>query len=187
MTPTERLEASAAGIVRAQAMVKGVQATIDEAVEAAVEALEQLREFTNICWLFGNGGSGTIADHIATDMCLRGWRALALTNPAATTSMANDLGFERAYSGQLQRLASGGDVLVGMSCSGESRNIMMAMAIAPQPCFKITLSGFARENMMSNSRVAADVDFWVPSSSYGVVQIAHLAILHAIVDHGAAT
>ncbi len=186
MTPTERLEASAAGIVRAQAMVKGVQATIDEAVEAAVEALDQLREFSNFCWLFGNGGSGTIADHIAVDMCLRGWRAMALTNPAATTSMANDFGFERAYSGQLQRLASGGDVLIGMSCSGESRNVMMAFANAPSPVTRIVLTGFERDNMMTNSRMSADVSFWVPSTSYGVVQIAHLAILHAIVDHGAA-
>jgi phosphoheptose isomerase len=75
---------------------------------------------------------------------------------------------------KLQRIARDGDALIGMSCSGDSRNVLMALACAPDHAVRITLSGFARTNLLTSGRVQADIGFWVPSHEYGPVQIAHL-------------
>ena len=129
------------------------------------------------CWLIGNGGSGTIADHIATDLCLAGHRAISLSNAAMITTMANDYG--KAFSGQLQRLARPGDMLIAMSCSGESHNVIEALIGVP-PMFRVAMTGFVRGNRMS--RLPLEVQFWSPSEDYGAVQIAHLTLLHAVID-----
>ena len=154
----------------------GPVCTLDEAIGDVARQCARAKSI----WLVGNGGSGTIADHIACDMVLKGWRAFALTNMAVITSYANDVAFEHCFAGPLSRLAGSGDALVAMSCSGESENVMSVFAHAPA-MFSVTLSGFKPDNCL---RDRGDVNFWVPSDDYGIVQIAHLAVLHAIVDEG---
>lgn len=143
------------------------------------EVVTQLRAAGSI-WLFGNGGSGTIADHIACDLVLKGLRAFALTNQALTTTFANDLTFRQCFAQQLKVQASPGDALVAMSCSGESENVVDALALRDAAqAFRVTLSGFEIDNRL---RDLGDVSFWVPSDDYGTVQVCHLAILHAVAD-----
>ena len=77
-------------------------------------------------------------------------------------------------------LAQKGDILFAISSSGESKNILNGALKARQKgCHIITLSGFARENPLQKM---GDVNFYVPSHSYGYVEIAHLTICHCIVD-----
>jgi D-sedoheptulose 7-phosphate isomerase len=175
----ERFETIVGGIASIESFIGGELVPFDDAVDYLVNALRIQRDRAATCWLIGNGGSGSIADHIACDMVLQGVRAHALTNPALTTTMGNDFGAHRAYSKQLQVMAHEHDTLIAMSCSGESDNILNALTNAP-PLFRVTLSGFKHDNLLRS--LSADVDFWVPSEDYGVVQIAHLAILHTAVD-----
>jgi len=180
-TPLARhqLETIWDGMRSVECRIRGDGVTLDDAVDYLVDALRIQRDQAASCWLMGNGGSGTIADHIACDMVLARVRAFALTNPALTTTMANDLGLHRAFAQPLQVMAREHDTVIAMSCSGESGNVLNALTNAP-PLFRVTMSGFKRDNLLRG--LTSDIDFWVPSDDFGVVQIAHLAILHTVVD-----
>lgn len=170
------LSGALAGI---EARISTGASTPDRAIDHAVAIIRYTVGGGGAVWLFGNGGSGTIADHIACDMVkMRKWRAFALTNPALTTTFANDHAYCHSFDAQLQVLARPGDVLIGMSCSGESDNVILAMGDSRM--VHISLSGFKPDNRLRNGQ--ADASFYVPSRSYGDVQIAHLAILHAMIE-----
>jgi D-sedoheptulose 7-phosphate isomerase len=132
--------------------------------------------------LFGNGGSLAIASHIATDMCLLDWPAMALTDPIAYTSHVNDFGHHSGFCKQLELLKpSFDDILVGLSCSGESYNVRAAVAVGQHKfgCKVVTFSGFKPDNPL---RSDGDLNFYTPSNDYGTVQLAHEAILHMAID-----
>lgn len=128
----------------------------------------------------GNGGSAAIASHMAIDYSKNGGvRALALNDPAALTCLANDFGYEQVFAKQIEYQAQSGDVAVLISSSGKSRNMLFAAQSARSAgCLVITLSGFDRDNPL---RKLGEVNFYVPSRDYGVVEISHLAILHSMV------
>ena len=129
----------------------------------------------------GNGGSASIANHMATDF-LKNLRipSLAFNDGSLLTCLSNDLGYERVFSTPISVLAKKGDILFAISSSGKSKNILNAASCAKKKgCFVIGLSGFSSHNPL---RSMGDINFYAPSSSYGAVEIAHLAICHEIVD-----
>lgn len=131
--------------------------------------------------LAGNGGSLAIAAHIATDFCLCGWPSIAMTDAVTLTSHTNDFGAEANFSKQLElsRILED-DILIVLSCSGKSPNIIDAVRYAKASGHKvITLSGFESDNPL---RSLGDLNFYVPSFRYGWVQLAHESILHAACD-----
>jgi D-sedoheptulose 7-phosphate isomerase len=129
----------------------------------------------------GNGGSAAIASHQATDYLKNGgMRALALNDPAMLTCLSNDLGYEHVFEKQVEMLADPGDVLIAISSSGKSENILRAVAAGTARGTRtITMSGFAPDNPL---RQRGELTFYVPSHSYGFVEITHLALCHCIVD-----
>lgn len=131
--------------------------------------------------LFGNGGSLAIASHIATDYALTGWPAIALTDSVALTSHTNDFGPVANFTKQLELLRLGRhDIVIAMSCSGESENILDAVRAARAAGnFVITLSGFELDNTL---RQLGQLNFYVPAREYSFVQLAHESILHAASD-----
>jgi D-sedoheptulose 7-phosphate isomerase len=131
--------------------------------------------------IVGNGGSASIASHIATDLLKNyGIPALAFNDSSLLTCLSNDLGYEQVFSLPIEKLAKKQDIVFAISSSGKSKNILNAAAKAKSKgCFLVCLSGFSNLNPLRNM---GDVNFYVPSSSYGDVEIVHLAICHAIVD-----
>ena len=132
-------------------------------------------------FILGNGGSLAIAMHIATDFCLCDWPTIALGDPVALTSHTNDFGGEANFSKQLELLrVCVDDVVIAMSCSGKSPNILDAVRYAKaQGCDTVTMSGFAPDNPL---RPLGYLNFYVPANEYGFVQLAHESILHAACD-----
>ncbi len=129
----------------------------------------------------GNGGSASIASHMATDF-LKNLKipSLAFNDGSLLTCLGNDLGYERVFSVPVNVLAKKGDILFAISSSGKSKNILNAASIAKKKgCFVIGLSGFSNRNPL---RSMGNINFYAPSSSYGAVEITHLAICHAVVD-----
>lgn len=152
------------------------------------EAVHRLRVSAKACVgrdgrfiLFGNGGSLAIASHIATDYMLCDWPSIALTDAVALTSHTNDFGPEANFTKQLELLRlHTHDIIVALSCSGKSPNILDAVRFAKarhNPI--ITFSGFEPDNPL---RLLGDLNFYVPSREYGFVQLAHESILHAACD-----
>jgi len=129
----------------------------------------------------GNGGSASIASHLATDF-LKNIKipALAFNDSSLLTCLSNDLGYEEVFASPIGVVANKGDILFAISSSGKSKNILNAVKRAKQKgCFVIALSGFSNLNPL---RKLGSINFYAPSSSYGAVEIAHLAICHRLVD-----
>ena len=135
-------------------------------------------------FLIGNGGSAAVSAHTALDFCNAGIRAVSLTEPATLTCLANDHGYQSVFARQMSWHVKPCDVLVARSSSGRSNNILSAVQVAREiGADVVTLSGFSPHNPL---RRLGDFNFYVPSDTYGVVEIAHWAILHAIADEAAA-
>jgi D-sedoheptulose 7-phosphate isomerase len=129
----------------------------------------------------GNGGSAAIASHQAVDYWKNGgMRAIAFNDPAQLTCVGNDFGYAHVFEKPIAMFADPGDVLIAISSGGRSENILRAAAAGVAAgCRVITLSGFDPANPL---RGRGEVNFYVPSDSYGFVEITHLAVCHCIVD-----
>lgn len=134
-----------------------------------------------ITYLIGNGGSLAIAAHMATDFNLAGLKSLALIDPIALTSHANDFGVEAMFTKQLEGAPIRmGDVLICLSCSGKSANIIDAARYGHASGMSVvTFTGFEHDNPL---RSLGELNFYVPAHQYGFVQLAHESILHAACD-----
>jgi D-sedoheptulose 7-phosphate isomerase len=131
----------------------------------------------------GNGGSAGIASHLAIDFSKNGGlRALAFNDVSALTCLGNDLGYENVFAKQLDFHARPGDLLIAISSSGRSPNILEAVKVARgRDCKVVTYSGFTETNEL---RQTGDVNFYVRANKneYGFVEVAHLALCHAVLD-----
>jgi D-sedoheptulose 7-phosphate isomerase len=129
----------------------------------------------------GNGGSAAIASHMATDYSKNGnVRSLALNDSSMLTCLGNDLGYERVFAKQIELHARPRDLVIAISSSGRSANILNAVAAArAAKCAVVTLSGFTADNPL---RGLGDINFYIASDRYGFVEIGHLTICHAILD-----
>ena len=131
--------------------------------------------------LVGNGGSAAIASHIAVDLSKNaGIRATAFNDASALTCLANDYGYEDVFRKQVLYYGVRGDVLVAISSSGRSPNILRAADAARSLMPVFTFSGFEADNPL---RQMGDLNFYVPSNSYGLVETAHQLLLHYVVDN----
>ncbi len=131
--------------------------------------------------LIGNGGSAAVASHHAIEFLKNGGiRATALNDSAALTCLSNDFGYANVFSEQLKAHGIPGDVLIAISSSGQSVNILKAVETARASSMKVvTLSGFQPDNLL---RGRGDVNFYVNSNQYGFVEVAHHALIQAILD-----
>jgi phosphoheptose isomerase len=136
----------------------------------------------------GNGGSAAIANHLQCDH-LKGVRTatdlrprvVSLTTSAELlTAIANDIGYEDVFRYQLQSQARPGDVLVVVSSSGRSRNIVTALRWAREHDLRtIALTGFEG----GEARAVAEVAIHVDSTNYGIIEDLHQTIMHALAQY----
>jgi D-sedoheptulose 7-phosphate isomerase len=135
----------------------------------------------NKLMFIGNGGSAGICSHMAIDYSKNGgMRSLAFNDGAALTCLGNDYGYENVFSKQIELHARANDMLIAISSSGQSENILRAVHTARKMnCYILTLSGFKASNPL---RTLGDINLYVDSSEYGFVEITHLSLCHAILD-----
>lgn len=154
---------------------------VGAAVKWTVAESERTKREGGRVFFVGNGGSAAVASHMAADwMRNGGFSSLALNDGAALTCFANDFGYEQVFAAQLARHAQPGDLVFAISSSGRSANILAAVRAARGKLSTVvTLTGFDEANPL---RAAGDLNFYIPSDLYGFVEIAHLAICHAVLD-----
>lgn len=162
----------------------------DVALKCALKFLALARVKQGIVYVIGNGGSAGIASHFSTDLMK------TLQVPSQTlydtnlmTCLSNDLGYDKVFSYPLEKLLRPNDVLVAISSSGKSPNILNAAQVALSHKIPlITLSGFDQQNPL---RKLGELNFWIDRSDYGLVEMAHFFLLHTLVDlwnkHGSPT
>ncbi len=139
------------------------------------------RKEGNEVFFIGNGGSAGIAVHMTADFLKNGkMRTHSMFDPATITCLANDYGYEHVFSKQLEIVANPGDLLVAISSSGNSPNIINAAEMAKKMgCQVITFTGFKPDNKL---RQMGDINVYVPCMEYGIVESIHNMILQQIVD-----
>ena len=154
-----------------------LQVGLTHFIANAVETHDRQRKIMFI----GNGGSAGICSHLAIDFSKNGGlRSLAFNDGAALTCLGNDYGYEHVFEKQIEFHAQPGDLLVAISSSGRSKNILRAVSKAHErECFIVTFSGFGADNPL---RTMGDFNFYLPSGEYGFVEVGHLALCHAALD-----
>tara|TARA_Y100000590_G_scaffold260041_1_gene292103 strand:+ start:2623 stop:3189 length:567 start_codon:yes stop_codon:yes gene_type:complete len=163
-----------------------------ELITSDENILNQLSDFADLIKLvnnqgkkvliFGNGGSAAIASHFSVDITKNAkMRCVNFNESDLITCFANDYGYEHWVEKAVDFYGDEGDLIVLISSSGKSKNMINAVKIAREKNFKsvITFSGFDRKNPL---RQLGDLNFWVESKAYNYVENLHQIWLLAIVD-----
>lgn len=180
--PVHYLESLAATIRGVEATVKsGEPTTLVRGIEEAVRIVTARTDAGRKVMFIGNGGSAAIASHQSVDYWKNGgMRAIAFNDSSLLTCLGNDYGYQHVFEKPIEMFADEGDVLIAISSSGRSENILRGCkAGLAKGCDLVTLSGFKPDNPL---RAMGLVNFYAASSSYGHVEIIHLALCHCVVD-----
>jgi len=167
----------------AQLKIKFVRENVDKIIDVVQLIAQAFREGKKVI-LFGNGGSATDASHIAAEFVNRfllerpPLPAIALnTDVAVLTSISNDYDYSQVFSKQLAALGHEGDVVIGISTSGNSPNILKALEVAQKNGLKSVVLTGGTGGKLAN---IADYAFIVPSKVTARIQETHITLGHAI-------
>ncbi|CAK0759314.1 D-sedoheptulose 7-phosphate isomerase [uncultured Gammaproteobacteria bacterium] len=169
------------GAATAASDASGGPLALTEAFTWSLGAMRAAHDAGGKIMFIGNGGSAAIASHCAIDYAKNGGlRAMAFNDGMALTCLGNDLGYDQVFAQQIAMHGQPGDLLVAISSSGASPNILQAVGAARRLGGRVvTLSGFKPDNPL---RRLGDVNLYVESIRYGFVEILHLALCHAMLD-----
>jgi D-sedoheptulose 7-phosphate isomerase len=153
----------------------------DEAIVKSVELVKKVQAGNKKVMMIGNGGSAGITSHMAIDFWKNGKvKATAFNDSSLLTCLANDYSYEEVFVKPIEMFGEAGDMLLAISSSGNSANIVKASEAAnAKGIDTITFSGFTTENKLRKKGV---VNFYVPAYSYGYVEVLHNYIIHMILD-----
>ena len=166
--------------------LKGVLDKLSHAdIEKTVNALHTARIDGNKVFVMGNGGSASTANHMVCDMAKNtrkpGWPSIKIIgladNMAIVSALANDEGYENVFSQQLANLVDQDDVVIAISASGNSKNVLNAVQVAKEYGAKtIGFTGFNGGQLGS----MVDIQLHVPSNCIEHVEDIHLMLEHLI-------
>jgi D-sedoheptulose 7-phosphate isomerase len=162
------------------------QIDLTQGMERAVKLILEVDKKKKKVILIGNGGSASIASHQAIDLWKNGGiKATAFNDASLLTCISNDFSYEDVFAKPMETFADSEDLVIAISSSGKSKNILNATDIAlSKGCSVITFSGFDHNNPLSRK---GDLNFFLPSNSYGIVEVGHLLLIHSVVDEVIAT
>ena len=155
---------------------------IIQKLEKVADLLRSVHRDGNKTLIFGNGGSAAIASHFSVDLTKNaGLRSINFNEADLITCFANDYGFEHWIEKTVDFYGDDGDLLIVISSSGTSENMLNGVKAARKSNFKavVTLSGFAPDNPLCK---LGDINLWVDSKAYNFVENVHQVWLLAMVD-----
>ncbi len=140
-----------------------------------------IRSLERTVYLVGNGASSSMASHLAADLAKNGRvHTEVFTDQSLLTAIANDLSFEEVFAEPLRRRMKAGDMLVAISSSGSSPNVLKAVEVARRRGgFIVTLSAMKSTNPL---RHRGDLNYYISAQTYGEAETCHAAILHHWMD-----
>jgi D-sedoheptulose 7-phosphate isomerase len=172
----------------AELTVAALKSVRPSEIERAVATLKRAIAGDKLIFACGNGGSAAIANHLSCD-CSKGIaadtglrpRVISLSSTVELiTAIANDIDYGEVFTHQLRNAARPGDVLITISSSGDSENIVRALAWArDNGLTTIAMSGFSG----GRSAKTADISLHVAAENYGVVEDAHQALMHILAQY----
>lgn len=161
--------------------VNGEQLDPDEGFFRFCEASEKIRQAGRAQYLCGNGASAAFANHMALDWTKNGQvRTFSFSDSSLLTALGNDFSGEEVFAAALRLYAQNSDLLVTISSSGNSPNIVKAINTARELGMVVaTISGLRPNNL---SRSLGDLNFYIPGKTYGIIECAHQVLLHIWLD-----
>ena len=131
--------------------------------------------------IFGNGGSAAISSHVSVDLTKNAKvRSINFNEADLLTCFANDYGYEKVFSKSLEFYADRGDVVIIVSCSGRSKNLLEAAKICKKKKILLyTFTGFSKSNPLKKM---GNINLWVNSKAYNMIENIHQIWLLSIVD-----
>lgn len=152
-----------------------------EGIQLLLNVFTKHKERHAQLFFIGNGGSSAIASHMTADFMKNGgMNTYSLYDNAVTTCMGNDYGYESIFARPMEFLARQGDLIVAISSSGNSPSIVNAIYVArKKKAAVITFTGFQEDNRVKQM---GDINVYVPSGKYGIVESIHNLMLQQIVD-----
>lgn len=164
-------------------------ATVDrERLAAAGTVIAEVISNGGRLYSCGNGGSAAVANHLVCD-CLKGIRTGTdikpkvhsfSSNTELLTAIVNDIGGEEMFSFQLESMGEAGDLLIAISSSGSSPNIVRTIETAKRLDIRtIAMTGFSG----GQSRVNADISLHVDSENYGIIEDVHQSLMHILAQY----
>jgi len=153
----------------------------DDAFKKWHSSTIQVRKAEKIIYLIGNGASASMASHFAADLAKNAFlHTQVFTDIALVTAIANDFSYSDVFVEPLRRRMKSGDMVVAISSSGNSSNILKACEYAADNgAHVVTLSAMKPDNLLRN---IGELNFWIPASTYGLAETAHAAVLHYWMD-----
>jgi D-sedoheptulose 7-phosphate isomerase len=171
-----------AGLQRnCKALCRGEEITIAAMFDTWVLEAHRVANSKGNVFFAGNGASATMAEHFGFDaMQNAGLKTINFSETAYLTAISNDSRFEEVFVPKLRRFGNPGDMLVTISSSGNSPNILRALEEAEKlGIFRVTLSAMRPDN---HSRRMSELSIYVPASTYGLAESLHSALLHCWLD-----
>ena len=162
-------------------LVKPSSEILNKLIEVAALIKENANKGKKIL-IFGNGGSAAIASHFSVDLTKNaGFRCQNFNEADLITCFSNDYGFENWIAKAIDFYGNSGDLLILISSSGKSKNMIKGAEAAKNKDFNtvITFSGFEKGNPLS---ISGDINFWIDSNAYNFVENIHQIWLLSIVD-----
>ncbi|MBN8280244.1 MAG: phosphoheptose isomerase [Gammaproteobacteria bacterium] len=186
MSLTDRIRSHFAdSIATKQAALAVLVPPISSATGLLVEALQDGGKILSC----GNGGSAGDAQHFSAELLNRfererpGLAAVALSTDTSTlTSIANDYAYEQVFSKQVSALGRGGDVLLAISTSGNSPNVVAAIAAAHERGMKVVALTGRNGGRMAGALRPGDIEIRVPAERTARIQEVHLLVIHCLCD-----
>ncbi len=158
-------------------------------IAAAAERMVQCLKLDGKIMACGNGGSAADSQHFAAELLNRfemerpGLAAIALTTDTSTlTSIANDYDFEQVFSKQVRALGQKNDVLLAISTSGNSKNVLAAVEAAHEGGMSVVALSGRNGGRLAEVLQAGDIHICVPAQSTARIQEVHLLTLHCLCD-----
>ncbi len=154
--------------------------SFNEGFNRVIEIFCKLKSKDNTVIIIGNGGSAAIAMHLENDLVASGIKAISFYSQPLLTASSNDFGYENSFYQSFKLWRKKGNLLVAISSSGESKNILKVTFSAKDIKMPIiTFSGFNSQNRL---RRIGNINFYINSNSYGIVEVSHQCLLHYISD-----
>lgn len=165
---------------------KNLKSGLDILNDANINALKSIVKSSKRIHIIGNGGSNAIASHISVDYTK--WLKIptsAFTDSSMLTAYANDYGIQNAYVEYLKSFCERDHLVILISSSGNSENIVSCIKHCEDNNIKYALlTGFEIQNKsISTAGLNCVLNIWVNSKSYGIVEMVHECFLHSIVDN----
>ncbi len=169
--------------------LNGVSATVDpdvpidgdRAFDLWCETTEVVRQAERVIYLIGNGASASMASHFAADLAKNAdLHTQVFTDTSLITAVANDMSYDMIFVAPLRQRLKNGDMVVAISSSGSSPNVLKAAEFAAsRKATVVTLSAMQPGNAL---RQLGALNFWLPADTYGMAETGHAAILHHWMD-----